>query len=338
MSKILTPRFPDKRQSKREPVAEVPLDFVRTGRAAMRRKQLQRQRERESRTSLFLDRIPRAYIAFEASGKVVDWNTRAAAQFGWLGESRRRVTVNHLLARESALELKDVIARWSPETDGIRKELQAHHRSGYTFPIEVVISRMQEEPTTLYGALVEDVTARKRTEALADLLCETTAALNSVDDVHEAASRFLATVMTGLNADVASVWISDPTTRRVRYVVGRSTDEPGMVAFDRLSRRTVFNAGVGLPGRVVAAGVGIWVPDILNEDNFPRIGCALRAGLRSGFAVPVRRGERVIGAVEVLRRQVEQGDATQLRRLTALGDQVGLVFESLTARLLHVDA
>lgn len=334
MSKILTPRFPDKRAVK--PAA--PVEFVRTGRAAKRRKQLQRQRDRESRTSLFLEKVPRAYLAFDPQGKVVDWNTRAAAQFGWLGETRRRVTIFQLLERQSANEMKALLAGWVPEIDGQRKELQAHHRTGHSFPVEMVISRMQEEPTPLFGALVEDISARRRTEQIADLLCECSAALGSVDDPHEATGRFMLSAMMRLEADFAAVWAVDPLSHRLRYAAGRAADEVGMVAFDRLSRRTVFKHDVGLPGRVLGTGAGVVVPDILNEDNFPRIGGALRAGLRSGFGVPVRRGGRVIGVLEVLSRKLMDIDATQLRRLTALGDQVGLVIEGLTTRLRSNDA
>ena len=335
MTKILTPRFPDKRITKAPPEA---VEFVRTGRAAKRRKQLQRQRDRESRTSFFLERIPRAYLAFDAAGKVVDWNTRAAAQFGWLGANRRRLGLNQLLERESANELRELLEAWSPETEGQRKELLAHHRSGHSFPIELVIARMQDGPEALYGALVEDISGRRRTEEIADLLSETSAALGSVDDVQEAAGRFLLTIMLRLSADFAAVWVLDPVSRRLRYAAGRAADEAGMVAFDRLSRRTVFAPGVGLPGRVIGTGSAVSVPDILNEDNFPRIGGALRAGLRSGFAVPVRRGGRVIGAVEVLSRSLLSCDEVQLRRFTALGDQVGLVIEGLTSRVRHNDA
>lgn len=334
MSKILTPRFPDKRAPKAEPA----IDFVRTGRAAKRRKQLQRQRERESRTSLFLEKVPRAYLAFDPQGKVVDWNTRAAAQFGWLGQTRRRVTIFQLLERESADEMKSWLASWVPETDGQRKELLAHHREGHSFPIEMVISRMQETPVPLFGALVEDISARRRTEEIADLLSECSAALGAVDDPHEATGRFLLSAMLRLGADFAAVWALDPLTRRLRYAAGRAADETGVMAFDRLSRRTVFAQGVGLPGRVLATGAAVTVPDILNEDDFPRIGGALRAGLRSGFAVPVRRGGRVIGALEVLSRQLMGHDATQMRRLSALGDQVGLVIEGLTSRIRSNDA
>lgn len=335
MSRIFTPRFPENRPAAAAPSA---TEFVRTGRAAKRRKQLQRQRERETRTSLFLARVPSAYIAFDAAGRILDWNVRAAALFGWLGQSRRRPTLAQIIVRESAVALKDLLAHWPPATEGQRRELTGHHRTGTAFPVELAVSLVQEGPPPLYGALIEDISPRRRTEQIADLLSETSAALASVDDVHDAAGRFLATVMARLDADYAAIWCVEPASRRMLYAVGRSSDDAGMVAFDRLSRRTAFNVGIGLPGRVVAEGAGIWVPDILNEDNFPRIGGALRAGLRSGFGVPVRHGGRVIGAVEVFKREVGHGDAIQLRWLTALGDQVGLVIDGLTARLRRNDA
>jgi len=326
VTRILTPRFPDKR------APEKAAEFVRTGRAAKRRKQLERQRERETRTRVFLERSSRAFIAFDESGRVLDWNVRAAALFGWQTGARARPALTAALTRKSWRALEEALAAWPVATESRRVELEARAPGGVV-PVEFGISRLFAGASAEFAALVEDLSARRRAELAAELVCAAAAALASTPDPFEAAGRLLDAVLAGLGADFAAVWILDPAARRIRYFAGRVAADGGAAAFDRLSRRTAFPPGVGLPGRVVATGEAAAIPDILDEDNFPRIGSALRAGLRSGLAVPIRRGGRVIGALEVLRRTVEAGDPAFLKRISAVGDQLGLVVDALPARV-----
>ena len=90
-----------------------------------------------------------------------------------------------------------------------------------------------------------------------------------------------------------------------------------------LSRRTTFAPGVGLPGRVWASGQPAWIPDVVQDPNFPRAQAAARAGCTAALGFPVVVGRDILGVVEVFSGEIQQPDDGLLQMLTAIGSQVG---------------
>lgn len=78
----------------------------------------------------------------------------------------------------------------------------------------------------------------------------------------------------------------------------RSPNATNLDAFDEESWARSFHHGRGLPGRVLASTRVEWISDVTTDPDFPRHDAALRTGLRSAIAFPLRSGERVIGVVE----------------------------------------
>ena len=319
MKKILTPRFPDERARGEAP------GFVRTGRAAKRRKQLERQREREARARAFVERVPRAYVAFDAAGTLVDWNERAAALFGWREEARAQPSLSQVLTRDSFRRLTELLAAGPATTSSQRTVLEVRSTGDLTVPVELAITRVSTGEPSVFAALL-DFSAHPA-EEVADLLTDAAAALTSTACPREATGALLEVVVARLGAAYAAVWLLDGTGARLEHFAGRVAADAGAAAFDRLSRRTTFAPGVGLPGRVIASGSVTCSPDLLGDDNFPRLRAALRCRLRSGFALPVRRAGRAIGVLEVFSSGRLELDGAVLRRLGALGDQLGLLLD-----------
>jgi signal transduction histidine kinase/integral membrane sensor domain MASE1/ActR/RegA family two-component response regulator len=104
---------------------------------------------------------------------------------------------------------------------------------------------------------------------------------------------------------------------------------PGVEApeFVAATRSRTFAAGVGLPGRVWAAGEPAWIPDVVRDANFPRAAVAARAGLHAGFGFPIEIGDRVEGVIEFFNRDVEEPDESLLQVMRTLGVQLGQVLE-----------
>src|SRR5438093_1032036 len=86
-----------------------------------------------------------------------------------------------------------------------------------------------------------------------------------------------------------------------------------------MSRRIALAKGEGLPGRVWADGEPVWIPDVVDDPNFPRIATARREGLHAGFAFPIRLGGEVLGVVEFFSREIEQPDHELLQMTEAAG-------------------
>jgi signal transduction histidine kinase/ActR/RegA family two-component response regulator len=94
-----------------------------------------------------------------------------------------------------------------------------------------------------------------------------------------------------------------------------------------MKRSRTFAPGVGLAGRVWAAGAPAWIPDVTRDANFPRADVAVRVGLRAGFGFPIRIGERVEGVIEFFSCDVEEPDESLLQVVGTMGVQLGQFLE-----------
>jgi GAF domain-containing protein len=81
--------------------------------------------------------------------------------------------------------------------------------------------------------------------------------------------------------------------------------------------------GVGLPGRVWASGEPAWIPDIVEDPNFPRTPAALKNGLHAAFAFPIFFGKQFTGVIEFFHRHIYKPDQQLLSMMAALGSQIG---------------
>jgi PAS domain S-box-containing protein len=103
-----------------------------------------------------------------------------------------------------------------------------------------------------------------------------------------------------------------------------SNDDPEIAAFLAASRESTYQPGqVGLVRRVLGTGQPVWIVDIAAEESFLRGRQAAKAGLRSAFALPIRLGDQVLGALEFFHRDERLPDKWLLKTGVAIGNQVG---------------
>jgi diguanylate cyclase (GGDEF)-like protein/PAS domain S-box-containing protein len=79
----------------------------------------------------------------------------------------------------------------------------------------------------------------------------------------------------------------------------------------------------GLTRRVWAERQPRWIVDVSREPGFRRASDALRAGLHSAFAFPIKLGAQVIGVMEFFSREMHQPDAELLDCMSYVGSQIG---------------
>ena len=149
-------------------------------------------------------------------------------------------------------------------------------------------------------------------------------ALGESATLAEAAPRMLAAVCESLGWDYGALWEVDRRGQTL-HCVGTWHDPSLQVAeFVDSSRRTRFTRGVGLPGRVWESGRTAWIPDVVADSNFPRAASADRVGLHGAFALPILRGDDVLGVMEFFSRDIRQPDAALLDTMMTAGAQIGL--------------
>ena len=116
----------------------------------------------------------------------------------------------------------------------------------------------------------------------------------------------------------------DQRGRVLRCVGTWSLPSLSFKAFEEASRDVQLCPGVGLPGRVWASGAPAWIPDVLQDANFPRAEMAARDGLRAAFGFPLVIDGEIRGVMEFFSRQFRPPDPALLELLGAIGSQIGL--------------
>jgi len=103
----------------------------------------------------------------------------------------------------------------------------------------------------------------------------------------------------------------------------------GSPAFRDATERTPITSGVGLPGRVLATGEPVWIPDVLRDPNFPRAAAAPDLG--AGMAFPVLAGDQVVAVLEFFSSRPVERDEGLLALLSDVTRQLGRVVDRVRA-------
>lgn len=104
--------------------------------------------------------------------------------------------------------------------------------------------------------------------------------------------------------------------------------DPSRISIFRTVTSTYeFGPGEGLPGTVLQSAQPVWIEDLANHDNFPRLRFAKRAGLKSGAAFPVLSGKDVLAVVEFYSTETRRRDETLIELMAQAGLQLGRAIE-----------
>ena len=140
----------------------------------------------------------------------------------------------------------------------------------------------------------------------------------------EAARReLLQTVGSALSWQLGTLWELDERGDHLVPTEIWCIEPERCAAFisDTQSRR--LTRGSGLPGRVWEEGRTIWLHDVREAQNFPRLRSASEVGFRSGIAFPIRADGAVAGVVEFYATGIAEPDDATLEWLDTIGGLIG---------------
>ncbi len=280
-------------------------------------------------------------------GRLLDVNPAAIELFG-------ATTKDELLSRDvgdlyADPDERQVLLR-ELEEKGFVRDYITHLKTldGRRLDVEGTTSAARDEDGRLVAllAILRDVTGRKLEEealrktrdeleelvreSLAEkvLLHKITAAANQAAEPDEAITASLHEVCAFTGWPVGHAyelapdgWKLEPT--RLWYLEeGERFD-----TFRRVTERTSFVAGEGLPGRVLASGEPAWIVDVTKDSNFPRARVAQDIGVRGGFGFPVVVGGEVAIVLEFFTVEAAEPDPALLQVMAEVGKQLGRVIE-----------
>ena len=126
-------------------------------------------RDSERRMRLVLDSAHDAFVAIDAKGRIVEWNARAEAVFGWpRSEAVGRDLADTIIPTDYRGEHRRGIERYlaggTTRLLGKCVEMVGLHRSGTQFPIEIAATAVATDDRIAFSAFVRDIAERKRNE------------------------------------------------------------------------------------------------------------------------------------------------------------------------------
>lgn len=221
--------------------------------------------------------------------------------------------------------------RWTRIRSGDSHNVEYVHADGTTIEI-----RRRAAPRGGFVVTQTDITSRKNTEIELKQQSETIRFLHrasfeasKAENTENALHAAMRTIGDYTNWPLGHVYLrSDDHGERLKSsAIWVSTLGRDYQNFRELSEKTIFESGIGLPGRVLLEGKANWISDIAADRNFPRARAALDLGLRAGFAMPVRVGEEVVAVLEFFATECFEPDERLLTALNSLGEQLGRVIE-----------
>ena len=179
------------------------------------------------------------------------------------------------------------------------------------------------EVAGLIGTIV-DITERKQAEQREAIEHAVQRYLGSDDSLGDAIRGIMRVMCERLDWACAARWSLDERENRLHCVETWSVDDERIRDFLETSRRETFVPGTtGMIRRVLSTGESVWIADIAEKKDFLRGPMALAAGLRGAFALPVRMGDKVLGAIEFFGREPRHPDKWLLQITVSIGNLIG---------------
>jgi PAS domain S-box-containing protein len=289
-------------------------------------------KESERRNRLIVDSAYDGFVGMDETGLICDWNPQAEKVFGWsrqeaLGRRLADTIVPPRYRDDHQRGLDTFLTTGKGPILNQRIEISAMHRSGQEFPVVLTISAIKLDSGYLFGAFVQDISQPRQAAQRREVQYAIAGILAEASTLEDTAAQILQTICEGLEWDLGAMWCVDGQQNVLRCV--GVWKRPGVEApeFERKTRQTLFQPGIGLPGRVWASGEPAWIEDVTEDSNFPRAPLAIAEGLHGAFAVPISLPAKVLGVIEFFSHEIRQPDLDLLQLFAAIGSQIGLFFE-----------
>ncbi len=221
--------------------------------------------------------------------------------------------------------------RYEDEALRVRKD-------GSMFWADAVITPLKDEEGHLKGfvKVVRDITARKEAEqalkkqtSYVKLLQDIAVAANEAISVEAAMQYALDRICENTGWQVGHALRRDslPPGNMISMKLWHVDDLQSYDAFRRCREAIQFPMDVGIPGKALSSGKPVWVRNIHQEQSIQRMTECDLPSLKTGIALPVMAGRKVVGVLEFVSENELPPDPELIDLMTHVGTQLGRVVE-----------
>ena len=272
-----------------------------------------------------------AIISVDSNQRIILFNQGAEKVFGYTQAEVIGRPLDLLLPQRFEEVHRKHIEEFTRSADvartmGQRREVSGRRKDGHEFPAEASISKLDLGGELVFTVILRDITERKRAEQRLVAQHTVTQVLAEAATLEEATPRILQAVCEGLGWDVGELWRTDRAAG-LRCVEVWHKESVAASQFVAMSRDRTFLPGVGLPGRVWASRQPAYIPDVVQDPNFPRASIAAREGLHAAFGFPLLLGGEVVGVMDFFSREIRQPNQDLLDTMATIGSQMGQFIE-----------
>jgi PAS domain S-box-containing protein len=298
-----------------------------------RRRAAEELRQQREWLHVTLTSIDDAVIATDARGHITFLNPLAEILTGWNQDALGKPlpAVFDLLDEATRHQEKGPVSSVLLTGSSIRqnKAIVLRAKNGREVAIDSSAAPIRDADGNMLGVVqvFRDISSRRRDEQRLAVLHAVTRTLVESTTLAEAAPFVLQAICTSLRWQFGALWQVQADGTELRCVDVWQEQPPRFPEFERITRGSVFAAGIGLPGRVCSSEQPIWIADVVHDPHFPRADLALQEGLHGAFGFPIRTGAEVAGVIEFFSSDIRQPDDGLLRMLGTIGSQIGQFIE-----------
>ena len=293
-----------------------------------------RLRESEARKAAILETALDCIITIDHQGRVIEFNPAAERVFGYTrcdieGRQIADFIIPPHLREAHHRGLAHLLATGEGPVLNRRIEVPALRADGTEFPVELTIAQIALEGPPVFTAYLRDISERVRIERNRNLRLAVNQLLAEAATFPQAAQGVLKIVCEHLRWDLGCFWTLNLEAQRLQCF--ECWPSLTFAEFEATSRNRTFAPGEGLPGRVWATGQPAWIPDVIEDMNFPRAAIAVKAALHGAFGCPIVVAGKTLGVMEFFSRQIREPDAELLEMMATVAAQLGLLMERMSA-------
>jgi PAS domain S-box-containing protein len=167
--------------------------------------------------------------------------------------------------------------------------------------------------------------AYKQSEEQLNLLQTITMEVAAASDLASALEIVLRDVCEKTGWVLGQAWVPNAHGSALDLVSTWYCGDGELKPFRAASEASHFVPGVGLPGRVWKSKQPAWVENVTHDPNFPRSAAARTAGLKTGVAIPILSGGKVIAVLEFFMRESREQSERLLNVIAAVAGQLDLL-------------